>query len=69
MTSWQITRIIAGMLILVSLAIGAPSSPLYVSSWWLWLTVFVGANLMQSGFTQWCPMEIFMRKLGLKGGA
>ncbi|AJY32708.1 hypothetical protein BTM_4408 [Burkholderia thailandensis 34] len=69
MTSWQITRIIAGMLILVSLVIGAPSSPLYVSSWWLWLTVFVGANLMQSGFTQWCPMEIFMRKLGLKGGA
>lgn len=69
MTSWQITRIIAGTLILVTLAIGAPGSPLYVSSWWLWLTAFVGANLMQSGLTQWCPMEIFMRKLGVKGGA
>ncbi|KWA30282.1 sulfurtransferase [Burkholderia multivorans] len=69
MTSWQITRIVAGMLILVSLAIGAPASPLYESSWWLWLTAFVGANLLQSGFTQWCPMEIFMRKLGVKGGA
>ncbi|AWV00500.1 Protein of unknown function [Burkholderia cepacia] len=69
MTSWQITRIVAGMLILVSLAIGASASPLYESSWWLWLTAFVGANLLQSGFTQWCPMEIFMRKLGVKGGA
>ncbi|WP_186046638.1 YgaP family membrane protein [Burkholderia gladioli] len=69
MTSWQITRIVAGMLILVSLAIGAPASPLYESSWWLWLTAFVGTNLLQSGFTQWCPMEIFMRKLGVKGGA
>ncbi|MBJ9752193.1 YgaP family membrane protein [Burkholderia cepacia] len=69
MTSWQITRIVAGTLILVSLAIGAPASPLYESSWWLWLTAFVGANLLQSGFTQWCPMEIFMRKLGVKGGA
>ncbi|WP_175887310.1 YgaP family membrane protein [Burkholderia contaminans] len=69
MTSWQITRIVAGMLILVSLAIGTPASPLYESSWWLWLTAFVGANLLQSGFTQWCPMEIFMRKLGVKGGA
>ncbi|KVF16812.1 MULTISPECIES: YgaP family membrane protein [Burkholderia cepacia complex] len=69
MTSWQITRIITGILILFSLALGAPASPLYESSWWLWLTAFVGANLMQSGFTQWCPIEKLMRMLGWDGGA
>lgn len=69
MTSWQITRIVAGTLVLVSLLLGAPASPLFASSYWLWLTVFVGANLLQSGVTQWCPMEIFLRKLGVRGGA
>ncbi|AKJ68072.1 hypothetical protein PATSB16_19870 [Pandoraea thiooxydans] len=68
MTSWQITRVFAGTLILISLLIGAPASPFYVSAYWLWLTAFVGANLLQSGFTRWCPMEIFMRKLGMRGG-
>jgi hypothetical protein len=69
MTSWQITRVFAGIVILVPLALGAPASPLFMSSWWLWVTVFVGANLLQSGLTQWCPMEIFLRKLGVRGGA
>ncbi len=69
MTSWQITRIVAGLFVLVTLALGAPASPLFVSAWWLWATAFVGANLLQSGFTQWCPMEIAMRKLGVRGGA
>lgn len=69
MTSWQITRVFAGTMILITLAIGTPASPLYVSSWWLWLTAFVGANLLQSGFTHWCPMEIFMRRLGVRSGA
>ncbi|NDV73420.1 YgaP family membrane protein [Burkholderia cenocepacia] len=69
MTSWQITRIITGTLILVSLAIGTPASPLYESSWWLWLTAFAGANLMQSGFTRWCPMENLLRMLGWEVGA
>jgi hypothetical protein len=69
MTSWQTTRVIAGIFILVTLALGAPASPLYLSSAWLWVTAFVGANLLQSGLTQWCPMEILMRKLGLRAGA
>ena len=69
MTSWQITRVVAGLIILVTLALGAPASPLFVSTWWLWATAFVGANLLQSGLTQWCPMEIFMRKIGLRAGA
>lgn len=68
MTSWQIVRLFAGTLILVSLALGAPGSPLYVSSWWLALTAFVGANLLQSAFTCWCPLEIILRKFGVRGG-
>jgi hypothetical protein len=61
-------RTIAGLFILVSLALGAPASPLYVSSYWLWFTVFVGANLFQSGFTKFCPMDIFLKKFGVKEG-
>jgi len=68
MTSWQIVRLFAGSFILVSLALGIPASPLFVSSWWLALTVFVGANLLQSSLTRWCPLEIALRKLGAQAG-
>jgi hypothetical protein len=66
MTVNRMVRIIAGLFILVSLALGAPASPLYVSSYWLWFTVFVGANLFQSGITRFCPMDIFLKKFGVK---
>ena len=68
MSSWQIVRIVAGLFILLSLALGIPASPLYVSQWWLAFTAFVGANLLQSGFSQWCMMETILRKLGLRPG-
>ena len=68
MTSWQMVRLIAGLFILLSLALGIPGSPIFVSQWWLAFTAFVGANLLQSGFTKWCPMENIMRKLGFKPG-
>ena len=68
MTSWQLVRIFAGIFILLSLALGVPGSPLFVSSWWLAFTAFVGANLLQSGFTCWCPLEIILRKLGVRAG-
>jgi len=63
MTSWRIVRMFAGIVILASLALGV-----WVSSWWLLLTAFVGANLLQSSFTQWCPLEIVLRKLGVRSG-
>ncbi|HVK31797.1 MAG TPA: DUF2892 domain-containing protein [Burkholderiaceae bacterium] len=69
MTSWQIVRVLAGTFILFSLALGVPGSPSFVSTWWLAFTVFVGANLLQSGFTRWCLMERILRKLGAKPGA
>lgn len=68
MTTWQIVRIAAGLFILLSLALGVPGSPLFVSPWWLAFTAFVGINLLQSGFTRWCLMESILRKLGVKPG-
>lgn len=69
MTSWQIVRVFAGSFILISLLLGTPVSPLFVSQYWLGLAAFVGLNLLQSGLTHWCPLEIIMRKLGAKAGA
>ena len=68
MTSWQLVRIFAGIFILVSLALGVPGSPVFVNTWWLAFTAFVGFNLLQSGFTCWCPLEIILRKLGMRPG-
>ena len=68
MTSWQMVRIVAGFFILLSLALGIPASPIFVSQWWLAFTAFVGINLFQSGITKWCLMENIMRKLGFKSG-
>jgi hypothetical protein len=66
MTTERLVRIFAGAFVLISLALGAPASPLYVSSYWLWLTVFVGFNLFQSGFTRFCPLELILKKAGVK---
>lgn len=66
MNSWQLVRIVAGFFILLSLALGIPESPIYLSHWWLAFTAFVGINILQSGFTNWCLMEVIMRKLGAK---
>ena len=69
MTTWQIVRMFAGTMIIVSLALGIPGSPLFVSPWWLAFTAFIGANLLQSAFTQWCPLESILRHLGVAAGA
>ena len=68
MTSWQLVRVIAGAFILLSLALGIPGSPIFISPWWLAFTAFVGLNLLQSGITRWCLMETILRKLGLRAG-
>lgn len=59
-------RIMAGSFVLISLALGAEASPFFISAHFLWLAVFVGANLFQSGFTRFCPAEMIMLKCGLK---
>ncbi len=68
MTSWQIVRLLAGAFILLSLALGIPGSPLFMSQWWLAFTAFVGANLLQSSVTKWCMLENILRKLGARPG-
>jgi hypothetical protein len=54
----------AGVMVLLSLVLAH-----YFSLYWLWLTVFVGLNLLQSAFTNWCPAMSILRALGLKGAA
>ena len=61
----RMVRIFAGTFVLVSLGLGAEASPLFVHANWLWFTAFVGANLFQSGFTGFCPLENVLRRLGV----
>ena len=68
MTTWRIVRVVAGLFILLSLALGIPGSPMFVSPWWLAFTAFVGVNLLQSGLSQWCLMESLLRKAGIEPG-
>ncbi len=68
MRSWQIVRLVAGVFILLSLALGVQSSPLFHSLNWLWFTAFIGLNLLQSAVTGWCLMEVILRKLGAPAG-
>ncbi len=65
MTVNRIVRIVAGFFVLLSLALGVEASPLFMNANWLWFTAFVGANLFQSGFTTFCPLDIVLRKLGV----
>ena len=56
----QMLRIIAGSFIILSLLLAH-----FHSVNWLWFTGFVGLNLFQSGFTNWCPMMTILAKLGV----
>ena len=68
MTSERLIRIFAGSFVLLSLALGVEASPLVVNANFLWFTAFVGANLLQSGFTRFCPLEMMLLKAGVKRG-
>jgi len=54
---------IAGTFILLSLLLAH-----YHSAYWLWFTAFVGANMLQTSFTGFCPLAMILRKLGVKPG-
>ncbi len=56
-------RLIAGLFVLGTLALGY-----WVSPYWYLFTAFVGLNLFQSAFTNWCPMMSILRKLGVRSG-
>jgi hypothetical protein len=69
MNAERIVRIVAGSFILLSLALGAEESPLFVSKYFLFFTAFVGFNLFQSGFTQICPLNSILAKFGVKSAS
>jgi hypothetical protein len=68
MTVDRLIRIFAGSFILISLALGVEGSPLFVSRWALAFTAFVGANLLQFGFTNICPLGWMLRRAGVPDG-
>jgi hypothetical protein len=61
MTVDRYLRLIAGFFVMLSVALAAT-----VDIRWLWFTAFVGLNLFQSAFTNWCPMITFLKKLGVR---
>lgn len=66
MTINRIVRIVAGFFILLSLGLAHANGQVDLSTMsWLWFTLFVGANLMQSGFTTFCPLDSILKKLGV----
>ncbi len=67
MNAERIVRIVAGFFVLLSLSLGVEASPLFVSQYFLFFTAFVGLNLFQSGFTQFCPLNNILARLGVKG--
>ena len=64
MTVERALRLIAGALVALSVLLG-----IYVNASFLWFTLFVGANLFQSAFTNWCPMMALLRGVGLPDAA
>jgi hypothetical protein len=63
MTVNRYLRLIAGLFVMLSLLLAHFHNPN-----WLWFTAFVGFNLFQSAFTNWCPMITILRKLGIREG-
>jgi len=57
----SVFRVVVGSFILISLLLTN-----YVNPNWMWFTVFIGVNLIQSGITKWCLLETILDKLGLK---
>ena len=62
MTVERSLRLIAGLFVMATVALGY-----WVNPWWFAFTAFVGLNLFQSAFTNWCPMMTILRKAGVKG--
>lgn len=63
MTIDRVVLAVAGAMISISLLLSHLHSPN-----WLWLTAFVGVNLLQSGFSGFCPLVLILKRMGLKPG-
>ena len=61
MTIEPMIRLVGGSFVAASVLLG-----MYVHPYFLWFTLFVGLNLVQSAFTGWCPMMSLLRQMGVK---
>jgi len=69
MTTGRAIRIIAGSFILLSILLAWLFNDVPLDKpTWLWFTLFVGINLLQSGITRWCLMESILRRVGMRSG-
>ncbi len=60
----RVVFVFAGIVVLIGTVLGWLLSP-----WWLLLPLFVGANMLQAAFTGFCPLAMFLKRLGVKPGA
>ena len=67
MTTDRIVRIVAGLMIILTLVLAHFSGQIDMAKpTWLWLTAFIGLNLFQSGFTTFCPLDTICEKMGVR---
>lgn len=66
MLAVNIVRMVAGFVVLLSIALGMEASPFFLDVNWLWLAAFIGFNLFQSAFTQICPLEVVLKTAGFE---
>jgi hypothetical protein len=59
-------HIFAGAFVMISVALGVPASPLFVSEYWLWFALFIGANPFQSALTRWCVLGKILLRQGIE---
>lgn len=64
----RIVMAFAGIMIMLTVALGMAGSPLFHHEYWLYFTAFIGFNLFQSAFTGFCPLALILKKLGKKPG-
>ena len=64
----RIVMAFAGFMIMLTVALGVPASPIFHHEYWLFFTAFIGLNLLQSAFTGFCPLAIIVKKFGAKPG-
>lgn len=70
MTVERIIHIVAGFFIMLSVVLSSVyNGTVLTEPTWLWFTLFVGVNLFQSGFSQWCLMATMLKKIGVKSEA
>jgi hypothetical protein len=64
----RIVMAFAGIMIMLTVALGVPASPIFHHEYWLFFTAFIGLNLFQSAFTGFCPLALILKKMGKKPG-